>query len=430
LFHVSFFLFSFFLLLTHTLPSSYQTSYKEFFAHFCIVATDPELSAKQLNNSSADFKTLGMKLAKIMWSWNSTMFPKGTTLESLCQFGHTKIFIRKQLSQSLEALREIKLEDMKRSAVLVQSVARMYFAKARIANLFGGFLRLQAAWRSVFYRQQWLKRRNAILTVQWFFHGITVRCNYLKIQNSARIIRRFCSTTIERIKWLRLRRGLRVLHSLSRGYVIRMHVIRMISAIRTLQTMARTFLRRSREYWDKVKAALLFQAAWRGYKTRVEREDIVDYLALRREERVSESASHILQGAWKATLVRRRYKQILAACHTLQDWNRAAQIRSRFLLVARCARIIQRVGRGSVARGRARDIRTTAMIADEMWRIKTIRERELLHLAKMNSNPHKLNQLGFKEGFTAASYAKKNRGRVQYRFACLDIDTMVDDSEM
>ena len=409
---------------------SYQTSYKEFFAHFCIVATDPELSAKQLNNPTANFKILGEKLAKIMWSWNSSMFSKNITLESLCQFGHTKIFIRKQLSQSLEALREIKLEDMKRSAVLVQSVARMYFAKARIAHLFGGFLRLQAAWRSVFYRQQWLKRRNAILTVQWFSRGVMIRRKFLKVQRSASVINRFCNSTIQRIKWLRLRRGLRVLHSLSRGYVIRMHVIRMISAVRTLQTMARAFLRRTREYWDKVKGALLFQAAWRGYKTRVEREDIVDYLALRREERVSESASRIIQGAWKTTLIRRRYKQIVAACHTLQNWNRAAQIRSRFLLVRRCTRAIQRIGRGSIARGRARDIRTTAMIADEMWRIKTIRERELLHIAKMNSNPHKLSQLGFQEGFTAGSYAKKNRGRVQYRFACLDVDTMVDDSEV
>ena len=114
------------------------------------------------------------------------MFAKGTTLSSLCQFGHTKIFIRKQLSQSLEALREIKLEDMKRSAVLVQSIARMYFAKNRIVRFFGGFLRLQAAWRSVYYRTRWLKRRNAILTIQWFARGGIIRRNYLKRLVSAK----------------------------------------------------------------------------------------------------------------------------------------------------------------------------------------------------------------------------------------------------
>ena len=115
------------------------------------------------------------------------MFAKGTTLSSLCQFGHTKIFIRKQLSQSLEALREIKLEDMKRSAVLVQSIARMYFAKNRIVRFFGGFLRLQAAWRSVYYRTRWLKRRNAILTIQWFARSGIIRRNYLKRLVSAKV---------------------------------------------------------------------------------------------------------------------------------------------------------------------------------------------------------------------------------------------------
>jgi len=409
---------------------SYQTSYKEFFSHFCIVSTDPELSAKQLNNESADFKTLGIKLAKVMWSWNSSMFPSGTTLDSLCQFGNTKIFIRKQLSQSLEALREIKLEDMKRSAILVQSVARMYFTKNRIANLYGGFLRLQAAWRSIYYRTAWLKRRNAILTIQWFAKGFIIRRNYQIKLNAARLINRFAHTTLQRIKWLRLRRGLRVLHSLSRGYVIRMHVIKMISAVKTLQVMARRFLKNTREYWNKVKGALLFQAAWRGYKTRVQREDIVDYLALKREQRRYESASRILQSAWKTTLIRRRYVQISSACMTLQDWSRSAQIRSRFLTVKRSARIIQRIGRGSIARAYVRDMRTTLMIADELWRIKTIRERELLHLSKMNSNPNKLSQIGFQEGFSTSSSNKKNKGRVQYRFGCLDIDTMIDDSEI
>ena len=358
------------------------------------------------------------------------MFAKGTTLSSLCQFGHTKIFIRKQLSQSLEALREIKLEDMKRSAVLVQSIARMYFAKNRIARFFGGFLRLQAAWRSVYYRTRWLKRRNAILTIQWFARGGIIRRNYLKKLVSAKVINHFCHSTLQRIKWLRLRRGLRVLHSLSRGYVIRMHVIKMISAVRTLQSMARQFLNRTREYWDKVKGALLFQALWRGFKTRIEKEDICDYLSLRRDERKWTSSALKIQSFWKTTLIKRRYLQIISACYTLQNWSRSSQIRSRFLNVRRMARIIQRIGRGSIARGRVRDMQTTSMIADELWRIKTIRERELLHIAKMNSNPNQLSQIGFQEGFTSASYAKKNKGRTQYRFACLDLDTMVDDSEV
>ena len=62
----------------------------------------------------------------------------------------------------------------------------MYFAKNRIVRFFGGFLRLQAAWRSVYYRTRWLKRRNAILTIQWFARGGIIRRNYLKRLISAK----------------------------------------------------------------------------------------------------------------------------------------------------------------------------------------------------------------------------------------------------
>ena len=306
----------------------------------------------------------------------------------------------------------------------------MHLAKARIHHLFGGFLRLQAAWRSIFYRQQWLKRRNAILTIQWFMRGSSERRRYRRTIGAARRIQAFAQTTLARIKWLRLRRGLRTLHSLSRGYVIRMHVMCMITAVRTLQAHARAWARRNREYWAKVKGALLFQAVWRGFKTRLEREDIVDFLALRREERKGERSALVLQAVWKGTLVRRRFAQIKAAAAILQSWSRSSQIRSRFLLVQRSARTIQRMGRGLIARARVRDMLTAKMIADELWRIKTIREREVLHIAKMNRNPHTLRQSGFKEGFTSGSIAKRNRGRMQYRFAVLDIDTMVDDSEV
>ena len=48
---------------------------------------------------------------RVLWQWNQNMF-RGSSFPSYANSGLGKIFIRKQLSQSLEALREIKLQDM------------------------------------------------------------------------------------------------------------------------------------------------------------------------------------------------------------------------------------------------------------------------------------------------------------------------------
>ena len=123
------------------------------------------------------------------------------------------------------------------------------------------------------------------MTIQNCIRAFLSRRIFSKTRAAIRTIQAFARTCAAKLKWTRLRRGLRTLHSLSRGYIVRQHVLRMLMAIRTLQNVVRAFLRRNKEYWGKVRAALLFQAVWRGFKTRLEREDIVDYLALRRQER-------------------------------------------------------------------------------------------------------------------------------------------------
>ena len=58
-------------------------------------------------------------------------------------------------------------------------------------------------------------------------------------------------------------------------------------------------------------------------------------LSLRRDERKWTSSALNIQSFWKTTLIRRRYLQIISACYTLQNWYRSSQIRSRFLKTLR-----------------------------------------------------------------------------------------------
>ena len=85
--------------------------------------------------------------------------------------------------------------------------------------------------------------------------------------------------------------------------------------------------------------------------------------------------------------MRRRYTQLVQAAICLQHFVRSNQLRARFKRLCRVTRTIQRVGRGFFARKRVRDMRTINMVADELWRLKTVREREALQLKVINDDP-------------------------------------------
>ena len=65
----------------------------------------------------------------------------------------------------------------------------------------------------------------------------------------------------------------------------------MLEAVKIIQRATRRFLRVRRIHWSKVRAALLVQAVFRGYKLRQKREDVVEYLAVKREERAKRNSN-------------------------------------------------------------------------------------------------------------------------------------------
>ena len=417
---------------------SYQKPYQEFFEYYVIVvpAGGGNENLRLNQPEGADYRALSKQLFEVLWSWGGgSMFPQDKRNE-LVQFGDTRMFMRKQLSQSLEALREVKLRKMDESTVVIQATFRMWRANRIIKSLYSGFLRLQSAWRAIRYRQIWLARRQALMKIQSAVRAYGIRRHFIKVKKATRTIQRFIRVVNQRLKWIRLRRGLRTLHSLSRGFIVRQHVLRMLMAIRTLQSTVRAFLQRNKDYWRKVRAALLLQAAWRGFKVRLEREDIVDYLSLRREERRMASGVRVLQGFWRSTLIRRRYVQINQANSRLQHYVRSMQLRSRFIRVTRAARLIQRVGRGALARKVVRDMRTVTMVADELWRLKTVREREALQLKAINDSPDAAlyddqNTRGshIKSVVAAKSIPANKRSRT-FQYKVIDVDTMSDSSDI
>ena len=364
---------------------SYRVIYSDFYEHFIIVAPLATPRLVICPPEGSNYRALCEDLFDALWKIGK--FPKDVSRTFMCQFGLTKIFLRKKMIQALESLREVKLQDMDKAAVKIQARFRAHRARHAYLNLSDGFKRAQAAWRAVYYRRKWHTQRKSRQVVNRFVHMAVYRSRFLRIARSVRICQRFIREFSTRSEWFKARKGMRALHTLCRGYLIRCHVKNMMSKVYVIQRAARKFLAKNRIYWNKVRAALLMQALWRGHVLRSDRDDVVDFLKLKREERFKARSIRKVQSFWKAVLVQRRYIQICDATDVIQEWARSCALRARFKRIAAGTRLLQRVGRGLIARSNVRKMVTINMVADELWRVKTVREREELQLARINSRP-------------------------------------------
>jgi myosin heavy subunit/alpha-tubulin suppressor-like RCC1 family protein len=407
---------------------SYQESFKAFYEYFVVVAqTNPEQGFVLVPEAGADYRPLAEKLGTLMWSWiKEEEFPK-SKLKDHFQLGQTRVFIRKKLAQGLEALRGRLLIDMEIAANKILAAYNGFRVRKRMKVFKTSLVRCQLAFRGRFYREVWVRRQHSIKTLQWFVRGYLLRKRFNgTVKPAICILQRFIRKTHDRLRWLRIRRGLRILHRLSRGFIVRRHVMKMLEAVKRLQRGIRGFLARNRMYWSKVKAVLFMQSLWRAYQARQQREDIVDFLALKRKNRRVKICVRRLQGFWKSVLVYRRFQSLKQGAIALQKWCNARLARFRFKSIRRNTRFLQRVARGMLARLRARRLRTANLLADEMWRIKVVREREILQSAKMS---HGIRDQSLQPS-SSRIVGNGNRKRPTYHVGVLDVDVTSDINEV
>jgi myosin heavy subunit len=407
---------------------SYQESFRNFYDYFVgVVHQNPEYGLPLIPDEDADLREMCNKLANILWDWIKEKDFPNTKLSEQFQLGKTQIFIRKKLAQGLEALRDHLLINMENAAKRIQATYAMFKTREKMKLFYRGLYRIQSAWRGIFYREQWLRRKDAISKIQFTAKGYIQRKKYTKVIKPAIIIlQRFIKRVSDRLKWLRIRRGLRILHRLSRGFIIRRHVLKLLEAVKIMQSVFRMFIVRNRIYWRKVKAVLYMQSLWRAYRERKKREDIVEFLNLKRKQRVEKACARKIQGFWKMILTYRRYQQIKHANAVLQKWCFSRLTRYRFKAIQRQTKVLQRVARGMIARSKARKLRTANLLADELWRLKVVREREILQLAKLISTPDFKNL-----GPSKSEILKTNKGKRQtYHAGLLDVDIVTDTSDI
>ena len=266
---------------------SYQESFRNFYDYFVVIVhQNPEYGLPLIPEDDANIRQMCEKLSTILWDWIKDRGFKDSNLSAYLQLGTTRIFVRKKLAQAFEALRDELLINMENAAKRIQATYAMHKTRKQLKYFYRAVYRMQSAWRGLYYREQWLRRKDAIAKIQSTALGYLTRKHYLQVIKPAVItLQRFIKRASHRLKWLRIRRGLRILHSLSRGFIIRRHVIKLMKSVKKVQSAARMFLVRNRLYWQKVRGALYMQALWRAYRERQKHKDVVMFLSLKRQQR-------------------------------------------------------------------------------------------------------------------------------------------------
>ncbi|GBG27525.1 Myosin-9 [Hondaea fermentalgiana] len=341
-------------------------------------------------------------------------------LDSMVQLGQTRIFLRKQAIQTLEALREVKLRTMDAAATRIQSLARMHRVRAKIDSIRRGLERIRAAWAAVQDRRAWVHhmkvqetvrrtalvwkartllahRRKALIKIQAFVRGLRPRRVFL--------VARRCAIKAQRVV---------------RSFILRKRFRMWTHVVTRIQSMVRSFLVRNRLYWRRANAALTIQAGWRGTQERRSMPRMMAFLAERRRLRARRAACKALQRRWRSFLVRRRFLEMRAATRILQRWSMGFVLCAQFKAIRASVRTLQRVGRGFLARNLRRRLVTARLLEDEVLEVNRLRYREAAAIEAANTHPCSAQKANFqRRGANQAAPICKNN---TLHHAVLDID--------
>ena len=359
---------------------SYRTIFEDFYARFIIIA-------QQSGNlvypppPHANMRALSKELLQQLVT--HPVFEAVDVARS-AQLGVSKIFLRKHMIDTLNALREVRMKAMDRMATKAQSMWKGAYTRLRLRQMWRGLEQLQVNWRTHMHRAAWLRRLWAARRIQHALRGWRAQHRWNIVRQHAKKLQGWYKSVAARRRFQSNQNGLRLLHTLARGYIVRQHVLGMLENVVKLQTVARDFLVRNKNHYRKARAAARIQAAWRGYKWRWEAEDVLEYLALKRLDRAMDKAAAVLQAFWRGVLVWRRYNQIRNAALTIQRYIRSKSQRALFLRLRSAVRLAQHVARTHLRHKETMRVANLRSLADELWRLQLLREREYQDLAESN----------------------------------------------
>uniref|UniRef100_A0A7S2S3X1 Myosin motor domain-containing protein n=1 Tax=Mucochytrium quahogii TaxID=96639 RepID=A0A7S2S3X1_9STRA len=386
---------------------SFRTSFASFYSRFALVVPGMDSPAKLLGDPNFNEQVARTKCKELvdqLWRMvltaqdendrrlSKALSPRARpkadlgSLGSMIQLGTTRIFLRKQAIQTLEALRDVKLQSMDKAAMKIQSVVRMCNTRNKIRSVELGLARLRAAWRSIRDREDWIGHFRSLEAARSVANIWVAKAELGKRKRAVSAIQSFMVVSKAKMELRLAKTSATRIQVAMRAHILRKRIRVWTTSVVKLQSVVRSFLVRNRIYLYKVRSALLFQAVWRSHVVRKSIPFIVKHLAEKRKERFRIRSIKLIQLSFRAYLVRRRFLVLVSRARAIQFWANGILARERFLKTRKVTRLAQRLARGFLARARKQRIITRILVEEENWNVNQIRHREALGLDYINMN--------------------------------------------
>lgn len=324
-----------------------------------------------------DAKTRARSLLRRLWSQFEPRIMRALPVETNVRFGKSMIFITEHALSALEVMRYRAERSMDWAAVKLQSSLQMNTARATLRRQRSSAILIQAQFRG----RQERARKSLRDTARLFLLARAQRRRHHKLRRAVRLLQSGVRGWLQEGTYHRVRVASRRLHFLATGFLLRARLIRQHNGLVMIQALIRDWLVRRRVNWTRVRAALLMQAAFRGNRWRRRHPRLVAILAKRIAARRTVLRLARLQATFRMRQYRAAYLAVLSSIVTSQAFWRGAIDRHYYHRKKRAVPKMQALVRRFLARVRFSKQLEARHVAEEEWRLNTVREREILQLA-------------------------------------------------
>lgn len=169
----------------------------------------------------AEKRTIVAGLLRSLWLTLPEDFRRAARLPQMAQIGNTKVFLKTELLQALEAMRDVKIVSMDAAVERIQVAYRNHYHARGFKRAKRGVIHLQATFRARRPRAEFLAKRAASTRINAFCKGHTQHWRFKRQQVAATRIKAAWGRFKWRALFTRMRIALLTVHTLARSFILR-----------------------------------------------------------------------------------------------------------------------------------------------------------------------------------------------------------------
>ena len=320
---------------------AHKKSFVDFYIHFRVVLpfslpNFPISLPTNMNNNNS------RKLCMLMFNELKKMIGPIDDHDFLC--GKTKVFMRDQLSNTLDQMRTQLIAQIRRSCLKIQSIFRMLQDYFPFKIFKASVIIVQKYFRRKKFRDLFLKLKRSAQRVQSSFRMHWLRSSYRRMLSAVTVIKKYCfHLKKDKLRYHQLQKSVRLFQNTVRCFIIRKKGIDVYKSLALIQRSIKRYIDYKHEKSGKSGASLIIQKWLRRYLVQRRNKILLRLLLLKKEQRLAYKVVLKIQSRWRRMLVVLRINELKTSSAVIQRWFRATKVRFHFLFIRKQVVFIQSV---------------------------------------------------------------------------------------